>query len=235
MGWYEEKLNAMSACKDMDDVFHLLQKEASNLGMKHFSWGIRMPFPLPDGRFVAISDYPQEWWTTYSERGYFAIDPTLLKGMTYGLPMWWDDPSLQTSTEFWEEARGHGLREGVAQSVWGANSCGSMLSFSRDADHVTPAERAEIVSKIIFQAQLTHARMTEIILPTALPETTVVLSRREDEVLKLAASGMTSQKIADRLRLSKVTADFHLVSVINKLGVANRTEAAVKAVVLGLV
>jgi DNA-binding NarL/FixJ family response regulator len=53
------------------------------------------------------------------------------------------------------------------------------------------------------------------------------LSPREREVLDLAALGLTNRQIALQLHLSVHAVKFHLVSIYRKLGVSNRTEAAV--------
>lgn len=53
------------------------------------------------------------------------------------------------------------------------------------------------------------------------------LSPRETEVLDMIARGLTNAQIATRLGLSVHGVKFHLASVYRKLGVANRTEAAV--------
>lgn len=53
------------------------------------------------------------------------------------------------------------------------------------------------------------------------------LSRREAEVLEMAAQGLANGDIADRLDVTVHAVKFHLASVYRKLGVANRTEAAV--------
>jgi DNA-binding CsgD family transcriptional regulator len=54
-----------------------------------------------------------------------------------------------------------------------------------------------------------------------------MLSSRELEVLSLASAGHTNGEIAKRLDVTVHAVKFHLSSVYRKLGVANRTEAAV--------
>ena len=60
----------------------------------------------------------------------------------------------------------------------------------------------------------------------AMPDEPVALTRREREVAVLAASGITSKDIADRLFVSVRTVDNHLGRVYDKLGVASRAELA---------
>lgn len=53
------------------------------------------------------------------------------------------------------------------------------------------------------------------------------LTRRESEVLVMLASGQPNKTIATRLELSEHTVKLHIHRIIAKLGVTNRTEAAV--------
>lgn len=61
------------------------------------------------------------------------------------------------------------------------------------------------------------------------------LSPREREVLACVAEGMTNQDIAGRLLMSIHTVKLHIQRILQKLGLPNRTEAAVFAVREGLV
>ena len=51
------------------------------------------------------------------------------------------------------------------------------------------------------------------------------LSKREADILKLAARGMTNKEIADKLHVSNRTVESHLRTIFSKLGVGSRTEA----------
>lgn len=55
------------------------------------------------------------------------------------------------------------------------------------------------------------------------------LSEREQEVLDLIAKGKTNTDIAKALYISVRTVKFHVSSILTKLNVRNRTEAALKA------
>ncbi len=55
------------------------------------------------------------------------------------------------------------------------------------------------------------------------------LTGREVEVLQLAARGLTTREIADRLYISPKTADHHIQHVYTKIGVSSRGAAALWA------
>jgi len=61
------------------------------------------------------------------------------------------------------------------------------------------------------------------------------LSPREDEVLRLVAQGATNKEIADSLFISENTVKTHLRNIMDKLHLANRSQAAAYAVKRGLV
>ncbi len=60
------------------------------------------------------------------------------------------------------------------------------------------------------------------------------LTPREVEVLRLVAQGRTNREIGQVLMLSAATVKVHVQHIIAKLGVSDRTQAAVRAVELGL-
>jgi LuxR family maltose regulon positive regulatory protein len=61
------------------------------------------------------------------------------------------------------------------------------------------------------------------------------LSERELEVMRLVAAGLSNREIADKLVISIGTAKSHVHNICGKLGVRNRTEAAMRAKELNIV
>ena len=55
------------------------------------------------------------------------------------------------------------------------------------------------------------------------------LTERETDVLRLLAQGQSNQEIARSLNISTTTVRSHVSTILLKLGVANRTQAALAA------
>jgi DNA-binding NarL/FixJ family response regulator len=66
------------------------------------------------------------------------------------------------------------------------------------------------------------------------PQPAVPLTQRELVVLRLVAQGWTNREIAAELQLSPGTVKVHVERILNKLGVSHRTQAAVRAVEMGI-
>ncbi len=61
------------------------------------------------------------------------------------------------------------------------------------------------------------------------------LTAREIEVLQLLAQGQTNREIASKLTVSVSTVKVHVEHILEKLSVSDRTQAAVRAIELGLI
>ncbi len=70
----------------------------------------------------------------------------------------------------------------------------------------------------------------------AIPDSSLVaLTRMEVKILALLGRGQSNKEIAVKLSLSVKTVKNHLNNMFQKLGVANRTEAVVKGIDLGII
>ncbi|MBP2405288.1 response regulator transcription factor [Streptomyces syringium] len=99
------------------------------------------------------------------------------------------------------------------------------------------AEAVRVVAAgeaILFPAALRRMVATRPLgSAEALPK--AALTGREEEVLRLMATGLSNPEIADSLTVSLETAKTHVGNVLTKLGAQNRTHAVVIAYESGLV
>jgi NarL family two-component system response regulator LiaR len=70
--------------------------------------------------------------------------------------------------------------------------------------------------------------------PAALPKELQELTEREREVLEQIARGLTNREIAEKMVISEKTVKTHVSNLLNKLGLEDRTRAAIWALKHGL-
>ncbi len=66
------------------------------------------------------------------------------------------------------------------------------------------------------------------------PPTQVNLTPRETDILELVVEGKSNRDVAAALFLSEKTVKAHLAAIFRKMGVSNRTQAAMAAVAMGI-
>jgi two-component system nitrate/nitrite response regulator NarL len=118
-----------------------------------------------------------------------------------------------------------------ARAVLAAGLAGALLRGT-DAPAVAAALSAVAHGLTVTDPALRGLRPSPELRTRAGP---VDFTRRELEVLALLAEGLPNRAIAERLGISRHTVKFHVNALLQKLGVARRTEAVVRAARLGLV
>ena len=111
-----------------------------------------------------------------------------------------------------------------------AGACGYLLKSARGED-IVRAIRAvrsgdSVLDPVITRKLLERAMGSPA--ATGEPGAKGLLSQREIEVLRLAASGMSNKDIAKQLFLTVRTVKAHLANIFNKMGCGSRTDAIIK-------
>ncbi len=101
---------------------------------------------------------------------------------------------------------------------------------------VVKAIRGTVTGKAYVDPSVAEKVLRQVSSQQTQPATLVTgkLTEREIEVLRLIAKGLSNADIADRLFLSEGTVRNHVSAILAKLGVSDRTQAAVIAIQHGL-
>ena len=89
--------------------------------------------------------------------------------------------------------------------------------------------RRAIKAAAAGQVQLSPAAAARLMREVRAPETSEELPDRESEVLRALARGLANKEIARLLDISDKTVKTHVSSLLAKLGVRSRTQAALYA------
>jgi DNA-binding NarL/FixJ family response regulator len=102
---------------------------------------------------------------------------------------------------------------------------------------VGPADLADALRTVHAGGSPLHPQVAATVMASVGPHDgpQPSLTPREREVLRLIARGLSNRLIARELTLAEKTVKTHVSSILAKLGVADRTQAALYAVRSGLV
>lgn len=231
--WYAKVVSDAGALQP-EQCFERIAAQAAEMGFEFCTHGLRMPVPITRPKTVMHSNYPPAWLQRYHEQNYVAVDPTVAHGMRSSEPVVWSDALFEPTPQLWQEAQVYGLRHGWAQSRRDPEGTYSMLVLARSGPALDEPALAQLQPRMKWLVHVSHEVMKLACKAPELEQPQAALSKRETEVLRWTAEGKTSAEIAGILGISERTVNFHVNSVVGKLGACNKTSAVARAAMLGL-
>ncbi|WP_296716961.1 response regulator transcription factor [Erythrobacter sp.] len=121
---------------------------------------------------------------------------------------------------------------GYVREALGAGAAGYVLKDTAIGDLCAAIEQV-LAGQSALPLELVTAALRAPVLAAPSPSSLAqVLTEREQQVVALVAEGLTNKEIARELGISPATVKVHVERLIGKLGVADRTQAAVLAVTM---
>jgi LuxR family transcriptional regulator, quorum-sensing system regulator RaiR len=214
----------------------------AEIGVRFFSYHVIKDSGIctvPDPLAKMITTYPDRWTRSYVERDYQRDDPVLAMALETQLPFEWTQawrPGKLTlhQSQFFADAWDAGLAGSVTVPIHGPHTLAAM--------NVTPFDYAGDTLRqysylLYLLAHFLHHKVRRPLAEVALRMSSrrrSVLSRRETEVLELAAKGLSTDQMSAELCISRRSVEFHVEGAKQKLHVSNRTHAVAKGIMLGL-
>jgi DNA-binding CsgD family transcriptional regulator len=187
---------------------------------------------------VVITTYPQEWVTEYVQRGYVEVDPVISTSERSILPVDWrnlgvGDPRVTT---LFDESRRAGIGpQGLTVPIRGPQGEVALFSATSDVEEKRWVEMLPDTTRLLqtIAFEVHHAVMTAALGPKF--SRPPPLSRRERQVLMLAARGHPMKRIADTLAISEHAVKLYLELARHKLHARNTTHAVAFAISRSLI
>ncbi|MFD0980059.1 helix-turn-helix transcriptional regulator [Tropicimonas aquimaris] len=180
--------------------------------------------------------FPERLATRFIEEELFRSNPIALIALATTEPFYWSD--TERMADLSEEAlrildilREEVSGDGVILQLFGPDCRNGTvnLGFPEGAPRLSP----DALRELQLVAQAAHLSYCKMVSTT--PQTPLGMTARELEVLEWIARGKSNSVIADILGISVHTVDTHVRRIFRKLGVNDRTTAAVKGLGAGLV
>lgn len=185
---------------------------------------------------AVLLNFPEEWQERYFEMGYDRIDPIIKTCRTRADAFRWSEVYNDVSTteeerRVFDEAATFGLRSGISVPLHGPDRRFAIMSFAQ-------ARNGELQNKTItylqFAALHFHFKVTKFANSSG-TEREPDLSPREKDCILWIAKGKSSWEIGRILGISVDTVNFHVKNVLRKMDTSNRTAAAIKALIFGII
>ena len=207
---------------------------AGRQGFDHCLYQAHVYPPMTRPTIIQAGNSPDGWLAAYASQNLAESDPWIRHAQGASDPWLWDSGSQQAPACFWGEALRHGLRHGCTLPVRTEHGIIGAMTFARGRDAVSLDEYAQKSAALQSFCQDLHAGLLKRRLPQLFHRPDSQLSERERTILKWTADGKTSSEIALILGLTKRTINFHVAKATTKLNSTNKTQAALKAAVLGM-
>lgn len=184
---------------------------------------------------VLLDAWPERWSERYFSKGYLYRDPTIRLVNSGTVPFLWSEiyDVCRVDTfgrRIMDEATEFKLCEGL--TIPFATLEGQAVGFSIAGEKLDPDPRGRLAFQFVAACAFGCATFLADQKRNRKP---VHLSPRQRDVLCWASEGLTVDEIADRLNISRNTADTHLRSVRARLSVTNTVHAVAEAFRLGLI
>ena len=192
--------------------------------------------PGKESVFMSVNNTPPEFAeATNAELS--KRDPVLQRLKRQSTPFAYDQSFyvLEGAADMWEIQAAHGYRTGLAVALHLSNRRHFLLGLDRE----TPLPKEdEDVTALLANLQLlaVHAQdaALRLIGVQSAPGDDPKLTAREKEILRWTMEGKTAWAVAQILRVSEHTVNFHLRNAQQKLDASSKHQAVLRALALGL-
>lgn len=233
---YDQFTNLLDANTEQDWQ-KMVFSFANDLGFDQTLYAVLKSKDEPIENAFLRSNYSKEWRTTYDNTNLGYVDPTVTHCMKSTIPLLWTPEcfSRPDQKNMYEEATSYGLRSGIIFPIHGPNGEFGMMSFVSE-QLSNPASRKDLMQFLptlsIIRDYVFESSKKFITTPE---EVKIVLTPRENEVVKWTVAGKSSWEISMILNCSESTVNFHLSNIRQKFNVNTKQQAIIKALKLGII
>lgn len=210
-------------------TFALACQQAAKWGFPHIIYAPIRAHPDAAHNWSATT-YPTDWQQVYADKRYLARNPVRHHSLYSHRPFTWAELELQlpkSQRDIFEDCRDTGMADAWVVPIHGPGGQAVAVGFAcqhRDAMHPDVMPWLQMLAMRLY-----HSQDPAEFAPA------IRLTPREQQLMQLLVEGLDNLQLADALKVSDNSVEWHLKNVYRKLGVRNRTAAAVKALKLGLV
>jgi DNA-binding CsgD family transcriptional regulator len=227
----EEAIDGMQQATDAQELFRVFTQTVGEYGYDRVTMALLSDHPRfrQSAQFGVLSSYPEDWVEYYLEQAFDKIDPLIEEAKKVISPFTWkqilarEELTKRQRLMFHEASADAHLHEGVGIPLHGPEGTVAGIGVA------TSCKGMEIHQEVVWamhnlslQFYACYWRLNE--KPSSRTNR-ISLTPREIEILQWLAVGLTKAEIADRLRISYHTVDYHVRRLLTKFNTSSITAA----------
>jgi DNA-binding CsgD family transcriptional regulator len=192
---------------------------------------------LGEPEFITLDNAPAAYRTAFTSVQNGRRDPVMQHCKKNSVPIVWDRETYVAADQAdkWETQARFGYRTGIALALHMPEGRHFLVGVDRDQPLPRSQELARIVADLQLFAVYAQEAAQRVLMP-ALPQADLPsLTPREIETLRWTMEGKTAWEVGSILGITERTAVLHANNATHKLGTANKHQAVLKALRLGLI
>ncbi len=234
----QNTIEEMKNANNEAQIINILTKLCIKISCSRFQY-----VPTPESpnalseQLLRIGNYDEEFKTIYQNGISALIDPVHHLVIKDANPVFWRKVYLAArgskERELISKFRNQGIKDGLSIPIHGPLGCIAVLNFA--ASEILQIDEC-LVEDIIIIAIIGFQKLKKCLaLSLEAKKPLPVLTIREIECLQWVLEGKTNWEIGVLIGVSARTVQFHLGNCQIKLNAGNRIQAAVQALIHGLI
>lgn len=228
----------LSNASDLKEIKSICEDLCKYVQFDYFCLAICDKVTLVSPKVIYLSNFPQQTLDFFINFKQFGSDPLLGYAFSNTTSILWDDFSKnfeksKDGKDYFSTLLSQGLSNGFSVPINSLNGQVALISLASKNHYIEHKTISDaLIATEIFSRYLIDSfnRIDKIENPKVNN-----LTERELECVFWACEGKTAWEMSHIIGVTERTINFHLTSVIKKLGASNRQHAVAKAVLYGLV
>jgi DNA-binding CsgD family transcriptional regulator len=232
------EFSSVLQAQTQDDFRVEVSRFSKRLGFDTFAAVAVVDHGVGRTEFFAVQNAPADYQQLSGDHSVARRDPVMQHCKRESVPIIWDRGTYVSSgtSDLWERQASFGYCTGIAMALHLPE--GRHFVFGVDRDQSLPSDSLElqrVVADLQLFAVYAQDAALRLLLPAARQAERPALTPRELEVLRWTMDGKTAWEVGAILGISERTAVLHVNNAMHKLGCANKHQAVLKALRLGLI
>lgn len=225
----KDTISHIEQAETMAQLREAMEPFLADAGFTWFICSLAETFGLKADAVVALSNLPTEVLATFSKVDFYLTDPRLILARKTEEPFIWSqkvnprflEPEVQ---KIYARSTEWGTGDGLTVPVWHEDCRGSVM-YSTDGSSIPDVD----LSLMALVSYALHERVVQLFDPLSIARHFPTLTDIEIDLLRLAAEGLSSEGIGERMGMTKRRVDSAFVPIVSKLGAKSRIHAIIRA------